>query len=196
MLLCFMFFSLFLSTTVEWSALHLPQAGINTYGRISVDNSSHLNWELCDGQTGNVLDSFSLHQSHHGNFSLATLPHNVSHMINQNIIAQGGKPGTYDFVPGNSAELSKGSSEGWSKYSLEIGLGILAVVLVCVVGVIALRSFARRRRVSGSRRWQEIDREPGSFHSVASDDDSDDNDFEINMLDSANKQRSKLLTSY
>ena len=57
-------------------------------------------------------------------FSLANLPHNVSHMINQTIIAMGGKPGTYDFISGSTAGGEGG--EGLSKYSLWIGLGTIA----------------------------------------------------------------------
>ncbi|XP_005107830.3 acid phosphatase type 7 [Aplysia californica] len=184
------------NNTVEWSALHLPEAGGHSFGRLTVANASHLLWELCEESKMAVLDSFWLVQSTHGNFSLANLPHNVSHQINQTIIAMGGKPGTYDFISGDKAG---GAGEGWSQYSLWIGLGALSCVLLLVLGLVTLRSCLRRRRAKSGRRWREMDRNgggAGNFYSVGSDSDTDDNDFEIDVYDKTNKQSSKLLTSY
>merc|ERR1719483_1069112 len=102
----------------------------------------------------NVIDTFTLAQASHGNFSLANLPNNVSHMIKQTIIAMGGKPGTYDFISGSTAGGEGG--EGLSKYSLWIGLGTIAGVLTCVLGLTTLRSCVRRQRAG--RRWKQMDR--------------------------------------
>ncbi|KAH9515652.1 hypothetical protein Btru_011648 [Bulinus truncatus] len=127
---------------------------------------------------------------------LANLPHNVSHQINQTIIALGGKPGTYDFISGTTGDPAEG--EGWSKYSLWMGLAALAGVVVLVLGLVAVRSCMRKRRAKAGRRWRDVDGQSGegAFYSVASDSDSEDNDFEIDVYDKTNKQNSKLLTSY
>lgn len=110
----------------------------------------------------------------------------------------GGKPGTYDFISGSAG--SANDSEGWSEYSLWLGLAIVGAVLVLIVGMVAIRSCVRRRRIArAGRRWRDVDRDGnvgGNFYSVASDSDTDDNDFEIDVYDKANKQSSKLLTSY
>lgn len=131
-------------------------------------------------------------------FSLTKLPHNISHRINQAIINMGGKPGTYDFISGSAGSASDG--DGWSEYSLWLGLAVVGAILVIIVGMVAVRScMRRRRRARAGRRWREVDRDSGAggnFYSVASESDTDDNDFEIDVYDKTNKQSSKLLTSY
>ncbi|KAK6981988.1 iron/zinc purple acid phosphatase-like protein [Biomphalaria glabrata] len=183
-------------TPAAWSAFHLKESAANSFGNLSVINDSHLEWKLmsADGQT--VLDQFWLVQDNHGNFSLASLPHNVSHQINQTIIALGGKPGTYDFISGSTGDPTEG--EGLSKYSLWLGLAVLAAVFVLVLGLVAIRSCVRKKRARAGRRWREVDGQSGegAFYSVASDSDTEDNDFEIDVYDKTNKQSSKLLTSY
>ncbi|CAL1547991.1 unnamed protein product [Lymnaea stagnalis] len=184
------------ATPAEWSAFHLMNTTDNSFGSLSVINASHLEWTLFSPDGNTVLDSFWVVQDNHGNFSLANLPHNVSHQINQTIIALGGKPGTYDFISGSTGDPSEG--EGLSKYSLWLGLGVLAVVMVLVLGLVAVRSCMRRKRARAGRRWRDVDGHSGegSFYSVASDTDTDDNDFEIDVYDRTNKQSSKLLTPY
>ncbi|XP_059171101.1 acid phosphatase type 7-like [Physella acuta] len=182
-------------TAAEWSAFHLSEPTNMSYARLSVINASHLRWELVSDQS--VLDTFWLIQDNHGNFSLASLPHNISHQINQTILALGGKPGTYDFISGSSGDPQE--VEGWSQYSLWLGLAVLAAVVFLVLGALMLRSCIRKKRARGGRRWRDVDRDSsgsGNFYSVGSDSDSDDNDFEIDVYDKASKQSSKLLTSY
>ncbi|KAH9515651.1 Acid phosphatase type 7 [Bulinus truncatus] len=183
-------------TPAYWSAFHLREPAANSFASLSVINASHLEWKLLSSEGQTVLDSFWLVQNTHANFSLANLPHNVSHQINQTIIALGGKPGTYDFISGTTGDPAEG--EGWSKYSLWMGLAALAGVVVLVLGLVAVRSCMRKRRAKAGRRWRDVDGQSGegAFYSVASDSDSEDNDFEIDVYDKTNKQNSKLLTSY
>ncbi|GFO20646.1 purple acid phosphatase [Plakobranchus ocellatus] len=182
-----------------WSAYHLQGIKGGSYGRLTVMNGTHLKWELLSAEEQDPLDAFVIVQETHGNFNLANLPHNVSHQINQTIIAQGGKPGTYDFIRNVTGNDGNFSGEGWSKYSVWLGLGAVAAVLAVVLGMVAIRSCVSRR--SRRRRWREGDTRDGAgggFYSVGSGTDSedDDNDFEIDVYDKASKQSSKLLTSY
>ncbi|GFS07859.1 purple acid phosphatase [Elysia marginata] len=181
-----------------WSAFHLEKVEAGSYGRLTVMNSTHLKWELVSAEHPEPLDAFVIVQETHGNFNLANLPHNVSHQINQTIIAQGGKPGTYDFIRNVTGDGNSLSGEGWSQYSVWLGLGAVALILTIVLGMVAVRSCVKRRR--RHRRWREDDSRDGAaggFYSVGSGSDSeDDNDFEIDVYDKANKQSSKLLTSY
>ncbi|BFZ12539.1 hypothetical protein BsWGS_15577 [Bradybaena similaris] len=184
--------------TADWSAFHLAGPATNGYGRLTVDNSTHLYWEWISSTSRSTVDSFWIIQESHGDFNFSNLPHNISHQIKQRIIAMGGKPGTYDFISGSAGSASDG--EGWSEYSLWLGLAVVGAILVIIIGMVAVRScMRRRRRARAGRRWREVDRDNGAggnFYSVASESDTDDNDFEIDVYDKTNKQSSKLLTSY
>ncbi|CAG5117483.1 unnamed protein product, partial [Candidula unifasciata] len=54
--------------TTDWSAFHLAGPATNSYGRLTVDNSSHLHWQWISSVDHSMMDNFWIIQDSHGGF--------------------------------------------------------------------------------------------------------------------------------
>ncbi|XP_005096461.1 acid phosphatase type 7 isoform X2 [Aplysia californica] len=183
----------FTKSAPGWVAKRITNFTEPSYGRLRIFNSTVAKYEQVAFEDGSVLDTFSIFQEKHGQFSTESLSPNITAEINQEILDAGGKPGVLNIdeightdIKSKITEMLKGDNKTRLIIGVSAGSFIIAVlVIICIV-----RRVRRRRRVT--RRWEQMDINYGKkFYSKAPDKD-EDNDFEIDMSEGTEPTR-KLL---
>ncbi|GFR74406.1 purple acid phosphatase [Elysia marginata] len=183
----------FTDTKPKWCAFRYTNKSVMSYGRLNIQNASYAQYEQVNAETAEVIDSFTITQTKHGQFSIEDLPENVSATIDKNIADAGGKPGVL-----NIQEIGTTKDEnriqqllrGDNRNRLIIGIVGGVVALVALIVILAVRRCRKRRRTT--RRWETMDINYGKkFYSKAPEKD-EDNDFEIDMSDGTEGTRQLL----
>ncbi|KAK3764894.1 hypothetical protein RRG08_025415 [Elysia crispata] len=183
----------FTETQPEWCAFRYTNKSVMSYGRLHIINASHAEYEQVNAEDQKILDSFTITQIKHGQFSIEDLPENISATIDKNIKDAGGKPGVLNVEEiGETKDQNRIQQllRGDNRNRLIIGIVGGVVALVAFVVIVAVRRCRKRRRTT--RRWEQMDINYGKkFYSKAPDKE-EDNDFEIDMSDGTEGTRQLL----
>ena len=79
--------------SAEWLAQRLVNQTDGTYGRLRLVNSTTAEFDQVCIKDGSVLDTFSIIQTSHGEFSTSVLPPNITKEIEEEMESRGEKPG-------------------------------------------------------------------------------------------------------
>ncbi|WAR12751.1 ACP7-like protein [Mya arenaria] len=173
-----------------WSAFRMDNRSLNSFGRLKVDNSSHLYWEQVAVFGGEVLDSIWITQESHGPFSHNTLPADQQDKIReqtevdeQNIDKHNLRPKPETTGDTLTEKVSKAIKGADVRVIIGISFGAFVVLFLLIVCIVKSCS---GRRVKSYRRWETLDYGK-KFYSTVKNDDKEADDFEVDVTDGTTK---------
>ncbi|XP_045192870.2 acid phosphatase type 7-like [Mercenaria mercenaria] len=171
----------------SWSAFRMDDNSFNSYGRLKVDNSTHLYWEQVAVFGGEVLDSIWVIQEHHGPFSHTALPDDKKNKIDEQkekdtiVINSMPKPETTgDTLTTKVTQAIKGAD---TKLIVGVSFGVFVIVFLIVVCIVKQ---CTKKRTKSYRRWETLDYGK-KFYTNLKSDEKDADDFEVDVTDGTTK---------